>query len=198
MRGASPCDSAESPVRKKCTHGRAQLNNHTRTLHHHKRVSLTLLLSYSLTLYSNSLTLLLSYSLTKTLTLLLSYSLTLLLSYSLTLLLSLLLLPLTLLHSSPSLLLSSHFCTLRVIETHSYGHADTNPSSAASSEQTVHIPVPHGSRHDLSPSAADFSNPPDTANQGFFRTFPRYKKKVRRSRALISARVPRESSSWPP
>ena len=41
-------------------------------------------------------------------------------------------------------------------------------SSAASSEQTVHIPVPHGSRHDLSPSAADFSNPLDTANQGFF------------------------------
>ena len=40
LRGASPCDSAESPVRKKCTHGRAQLNNRTRTLHHHKRVSL--------------------------------------------------------------------------------------------------------------------------------------------------------------
>ena len=50
-------------------------------------------------------------------------------------------------------------------------------SSAASSEQTVHIPVPHGSRHDLSPSSADFSNPPDTAYQGVFSTFPRYKKK---------------------
>ena len=37
MRGASPCDSAESAVHKKCTHGRAQLNNRTRTLHHHKR-----------------------------------------------------------------------------------------------------------------------------------------------------------------
>ena len=55
-------------------------------------------------------------------------------------------------------------------------------SSAASSEQTVHIPVPHGGRHDLSPSSADFSNPPDTANQGVFRTFPRYKK---------SAKIPR-------
>ena len=38
MRGASPCDSAESPVRKKCTHCRTPLNNRTRTLHHHKRV----------------------------------------------------------------------------------------------------------------------------------------------------------------
>ena len=55
-------------------------------------------------------------------------------------------------------------------------------SSAASSEQTVHIPVPHGGRHDLSPSAADFSNPPDTANKGVFGTFPRYKK---------SAKIPR-------
>ena len=70
-------------------------------------------------------------------------------------------------------------------------------SSAASSEQTVHIPVPHGGRHDLSLSAADFSNSPDTADYGFFRTFPRYKK-VRRSCALSCARVPRESSSWPP
>ena len=52
-------------------------------------------------------------------------------------------------------------------------------SSAASSEQTVRIPVPHGGRHDLSPSAADLF--PDT-----------------KSRALISARMPRESSSWPP
>ena len=55
-------------------------------------------------------------------------------------------------------------------------------SSATSSEQTVDIPVPHGGRHDLSPSSADFSNPPDTANQGFFRTFPRYKQ---------SAKIPR-------
>ena len=39
LRGASPCDSAESPVRKKCTHCRTQLNNRTRALHHHKRVS---------------------------------------------------------------------------------------------------------------------------------------------------------------
>ena len=52
-----------------------------------------------------------------------------------------------------------------------------------SSEQTVHIPVPHGGRHDLhSPSAADFTNPSDTANQKVFRTFPRYKK---------SAKIPR-------
>ena len=50
------------------------------------------------------------------------------------------------------------------------------------SEQTVHTPVPHGGRHDLSPSAADFSNPPDTANQGVFSTFPQYKK---------SAKIPR-------
>ena len=64
-------------------------------------------------------------------------------------------------------------------------------------EQTVDAPVPHGGWHDLSPSSADFSNPPDTANQGVFRTCPRLKK-VRRSRALSSARVPRESSSWPP
>ena len=55
-------------------------------------------------------------------------------------------------------------------------------SSATSSEQTVDIPVPHGGRHDLSPSSADFSNPPDTANQGVFRTFPRLKK---------SAKIPR-------
>ena len=55
-------------------------------------------------------------------------------------------------------------------------------SSATSSEPTVDIPVPHGGRHDLSPSSADFSNPPDTANQGVFRTFPRFKK---------SAKIPR-------
>ena len=55
-------------------------------------------------------------------------------------------------------------------------------SSATSSEQTVDIPVPHGGRHDLSPSSADFSNPLDTANQGVFRTFPRFKK---------SAKIPR-------
>ena len=55
-------------------------------------------------------------------------------------------------------------------------------STAASSEQTVDIPVPHGGRHDLSPSSADFSNPPDTANQGVFRTFPCFKK---------SAKIPR-------
>ena len=56
--------------------------------------------------------------------------------------------------------------------------------SAASSEQTVHIPVPHGDQCDLHPpSAVDFSNPPDTADQGlFFRTLPRYKK---------SAKIPR-------
>ena len=70
-------------------------------------------------------------------------------------------------------------------------------SYSMTAEQTVDIPVPHGGRHDLFPSSADFSNPPDTANQGFFRTFPSLKK-VRRSRALSSARVPRESSSWPP
>ena len=71
-------------------------------------------------------------------------------------------------------------------------------SSAASSEQTVHIRLPHGGRHDLHPpSAADFSNPRNTADQGFFRTFPQYKK-VRRSRALSRARVPQESGSWPP
>ena len=53
--------------------------------------------------------------------------------------------------------------------------------SAASSEQTVHIPVPHGGRHDL--SAADFSNPLDTADQGFFfALFARYKE---------SAKIPR-------
>ena len=34
-----------------------------------------------------------------------------------------------------------------------------------------------------------------TADRGFFRTFPRYKK-VRRSRALSSARVPGSVSSW--
>ena len=56
-------------------------------------------------------------------------------------------------------------------------------SSAASLEQTVHIPVPHGGRHDLHPpSAADSSNPPCTADQGGFRTFPWYKK---------SAKIPR-------
>ena len=53
-------------------------------------------------------------------------------------------------------------------------------STATSSEQIVDIPVPHGGRHDLSSSSADFSNPPDTANQGVFRTFPE-RKKVRRS-----------------
>ena len=42
-------------------------------------------------------------------------------------------------------------------------------SSAASSEQTFHIPVPHGGRHGLHPpSAVDFSNLPDTAGQGVF------------------------------
>ena len=45
-------------------------------------------------------------------------------------------------------------------------------SSAASSEQTVHIPVPYGGQHDFQPpSAADFSNPPDN-RFFFFRTFP--------------------------
>ena len=59
-------------------------------------------------------------------------------------------------------------------------------STAASSEQIVDIPVPHGGRHDLSPSSADFSNPPDTANQGVFRTFPRLKKKCEGHFALES------------
>ena len=70
-------------------------------------------------------------------------------------------------------------------------------STAASSEQIVDIPVPHGGRHDLSPSSADFSNPPDTANQGVFRTVHHRKK---------SAKIPRtqgselgaHSSSWTP
>ena len=67
-------------------------------------------------------------------------------------------------------------------------------SSAASSEQTVHIPVPHGGRHDLSPSSADFSNPPDTANQWVFRTFPRLKKSAKVT-SHSSQRVLRSASS---
>ena len=67
-------------------------------------------------------------------------------------------------------------------------------SSAASSEQIVDIPVPHGGRHDLSPSSADFSNPPDTANQGVFRTFPRLKKSAKIT-SHSSQRVPRSASS---
>ena len=67
-------------------------------------------------------------------------------------------------------------------------------STAASSEQIVDFPVPHGGRHDLSPSSADFSNPPDTANQGVFRTFPR-KKKSAKITSHSSQRVPRSASS---
>ena len=67
-------------------------------------------------------------------------------------------------------------------------------SSATSSEQTVDIPVPHGGRHDLSPSSADFSNPPDTANQGFFRTFHRLKKSAKVT-SHSSQRVLRSASS---
>ena len=63
-----------------------------------------------------------------------------------------------------------------------------------SSEQTVDIPVPHGGRHDLSPSSADFSNPPDMANQGVFRTFPRLKKSAKIT-SHSSQRVPRSASS---
>ena len=63
-------------------------------------------------------------------------------------------------------------------------------SSAASSEQTVDIPVPHGGQHDLHPpSAADFSNPPGTADQGVFRAFPWYKK-VRRSAHSVVRECP--------
>ena len=67
-------------------------------------------------------------------------------------------------------------------------------SSTTSSEQTVDIPVPHGGRHDLSPSSADFSNPPDTANQGVFRTFPRLKKSAKIT-SHSSQRVLRSASS---
>ena len=67
-------------------------------------------------------------------------------------------------------------------------------STAASSEQIVDFPVPHGGRHDLSPSSADFSNPPDTANQGVFRAFPR-KKKSAKITSHSSQRVPRSASS---
>ena len=45
---------------------------------------------------------------------------------------------------------------------------------AATAEQIVDTPVPHG-RRDL-PSAASSSGLPGTANQGVFRTFPRGKK----------------------
>ena len=68
-------------------------------------------------------------------------------------------------------------------------------SSAASSEQTVHIPVPHGGRHYLHPpSAADFSNPPDTADQGGgergVRTLPRYKKSAKIQRTQLCESAP--------
>ena len=76
------------------------------------------------------------------------------------------------------------------------GHQGFPPgqSTAASSEQTVDIPVPHGGRHDLSPSSADFSKPPDTANQGFFRTFPRLKKSAKVT-SHSNQRVLRSASS---
>ena len=67
-------------------------------------------------------------------------------------------------------------------------------STAASLEQIVDIPVPHGGRHDLSPSSADFSNPPDTANQVVFRTFLRLKKSAKVT-SHSSQRVPRSASS---
>ena len=65
------------------------------------------------------------------------------------------------------------------------GFSPGRTSLQCTGEQSVHILVPHGGRHDLHPpSAADFSNPPDTADQGFFfRTFPRYKKSAKIPRA---------------
>ena len=72
--------------------------------------------------------------------------------------------------------------------------------AAATAEQNVDIPVPHGSPHDFHQNphpAAGSSDLLETANQGVFSTFPRRKK---------SAKIPRtqgselgaESSSWPP
>ena len=71
-------------------------------------------------------------------------------------------------------------------------------SSAASSEQTVHIPVPHGGQHDLHPpSAADFFKSAGYGGSRGFSCFSLVQKSAK-IRALSSARVPRESSSWPP
>ena len=67
-------------------------------------------------------------------------------------------------------------------------------SSSVTAEQIVDIPVPHGGRHDLSPSSADFSNPPDTANQVVFRTFSPPEKSAKIP-SHSTQRVPRSASS---
>ena len=78
-------------------------------------------------------------------------------------------------------------------------------ASAATAEQNVDIPVPRGAPHDFHQNplpAAGSSDLLETANQGFFRTFPR-RKKVQRFRAprgrnwaRTSAHGLRELSWW--
>ena len=66
---------------------------------------------------------------------------------------------------------------------------------AATAEQIVDTPVPHG-RRDL-PSAASSSGLPGTANQGVFRTSPQRKKSATRPPHLRSELPPHSSPSTP-
>ena len=69
LRGVGLCNSAEIPSRKKSTLSRTQQNSSTHLWHHHKRVSLTLLHSCSLTLLLSCSQVTLTLTQTPTLTL---------------------------------------------------------------------------------------------------------------------------------